>query len=328
MSGSAVVLVTGANGFVGSAVMARLASESGFVVRGAVRGPVQHKLADSLGGYVMAPDLEAEADWLPALQGVHLVVHAAARVHVMNDDVADPLAEYRRTNVEGTLKLARQAAEAGVRRFVFLSSVKVNGESTDGRSPFSSEDEPAPLDPYGISKWEAERRLMTLADETGMEVVVIRPPLVYGPGVKGNFAVMIRWLKRGLPLPFGAVHNRRSLVALDNLVDLIVTCLAHSEAANRVFMVSDGADLSTPELLRRLGRAMGVPVRLLPVPPIMLEWSAALLGRRAVVRRLLGSLQVDIAKTSEVLGWKPPTSVGEGLRQAVVSSHRPEAMES
>jgi len=319
VSGSAVVLVTGANGFVGSAVMARLARESGFVARGAVRDPVERQSADSAGAYVMAPDLEAEADWSPVLRGVHLVVHAAARVHVMSDEVADPLAEYRRTNVEGSLKLARQAADAGVRRFVFLSSVKVNGESTDGRAPFSSEDEPAPLDPYGISKWEAERRLMALAEETGMEVVVIRPPLVYGPGVKGNFAVMMRWLKKGVPLPLGAVRNRRSLVALDNLVDLIVTCLAHPGAANRVFMVSDGADLSTPELLRGLGRALGMPARLVPVPPFLLEWAGTLLGKRALVRRLLGSLQVDIARTRETLDWEPPVRVDDGLRQVVVA---------
>jgi nucleoside-diphosphate-sugar epimerase len=228
------------------------------------------------------------------------------------------LAEYRRVNVDGTLALARAAAQAGVRRFVFVSSIKVNGERTPPGRAFRADDAPAPADAYGVSKWEAEQGLFALSRETGMEVVVIRPPLVYGPGAKGNFAALVRWVARGVPLPLGAVrHNRRSLVGLDNLVDLIVTCLDHPGAANEVFLAADGEDLSTADLLRRVGRAMGHPARLLPVPVWVLQAAAASLGKRAVAERLLGSLQVDGSKAGELLGWEPPCMVDEGLRRAV-----------
>ena len=237
----------------------------------------------------------------------------------MKDEEADPLAEYRRVNVEGTLNLARQAADAGVRRFIFISSVKVNGEQTPPGKPFGAEDRPVPEDAYGISKWEAEQGLQQLAAETGMELVVIRPPLVYGPGVKGNFAAMIRLVEKGIPLPLGAIHNQRTLVALDNLVDLIIRCIDHPAAANQVFLAGDGEDLSTTELLRRLGKAMGRPVRLLPVPESLLVLGATLLGKQAVARRLLGSLQVDISKARDLLGWEPPLSVDEGLRRCFSS---------
>ncbi|MFP4080718.1 MAG: UDP-glucose 4-epimerase family protein [Ectothiorhodospira sp.] len=250
------------------------------------------------------------------MAGTDVVVHTAARAHVMADAITDPLSEYQRVNVDGTRALARQAAEQGVRRFVFISSVKVNGERTVPGAPFSSDDEPSPEDAYGVSKFEAEQALREIGAETSMEVVIIRPPLVYGPGVKGNFASMMRWVKKGVPLPLGAVNNRRSLVALDNLVDLVTTCIDHP-AANGVFLVSDGEDLSTRDLLRRVGNAMGRPARLIPVPPRLLEAGAVILGKRDVARRLLGSLQVDISKTRDVLGWEPPISVDEGLRRAV-----------
>jgi len=259
--------------------------------------------------------IDGLSNWTDALCGAKVVVHLAARVHIMRDEAADPLTEFRRVNVEGTLNLARQAADAGVRRFIYLSSIKVNGEQTLCEQSFTVQDVPAPLDPYSISKHEAEESLRKLAQQTGMEVVIIRPPLVYGPGVKANFLAMMRWLHKGVPLPLGAIHNRRSLVALDNLVDLIITCLDHPAAANQTFLISDGEDLSTTELLRRMGLALGRPARLIPVPVSLLTSGAALLGRRDMAQRLCGSLQVDISKARALLGWKPPISVDEGLRR-------------
>lgn len=310
------VLVTGGTGFVGGEVLRRLSREGGRTVVAAVRSTNVAPLAGI--STVSVAGLGPATDWSSALDGMDAVVHCAARAHVMNETSADPLAVYRQVNVEGTLTLARQAAAAGVRRFVFLSSIKVNGEATlDGR-PFREDDPPAPRDPYAVSKWEAEQGLQTLAQETGMEVVILRLPLVYGLGVKGNFAAMMRWVDRGLPIPLGAVrHNRRSLVALDNLVDLIAICLDHPAAADQVFLVGDGEDLSTAELLQRLATAMGKPARLVLVPVWMLQSAAALLRKQAVAQRLLGSLQVDISKARRLLGWTPPVSVDEGLRRAV-----------
>jgi nucleoside-diphosphate-sugar epimerase len=232
----------------------------------------------------------------------------------MKDSSGDPLAECRRVNVAGTLNLARQAAAAGVKRFIFLSSIKVNGEQTLPGQPFTEDDVPAPLDPYSTSKYEAEEGLRELARQTGMEVVIIRPPLVYGPGVKANFLNMMRWLHKRVPLPFASLNNRRSLVALDNLIDLIVVCLEHPAAANQTFLVSDGEDMSTTELLQRMAQALGRPARLMPIPASLLEAGAALLGRRDMAQRLCGSLQVDISKAKMLLGWNPPISVDEGLR--------------
>ena len=261
-------------------------------------------------------DLEPSADWAVALKGVSVVVHLSARVHVLVDTCADPLAEFRRINVQGTLNLALQAAAAGVRRFVFVSSIKVNGEATQPGQPFKADDVPAPLDAYGVSKMQAEQGLRGIAQETGMEVVIIRPPLVYGPGVKANFAAMMRWLRRGVPLPLGAIHNQRSLVALVNLVDLIVTCITHPAAANQTFLVSDGEDVSTTELLCRMGLALGCPARLIPVPVSWLKLATTLVGKQDVAQRLYGSLQVDISKTRQLLGWCPPLTLEQGLYKA------------
>jgi len=314
VSGVDLVLVTGATGFVGSAVVARLARD-GVEARACVRRE-NVNLPDEV-HLVQAGDLTGDADWGHVLKGASVVVHAAARVHVMNDTATDPLVEFRLVNVQGTLNLARQAGVAGVRRFIFISSIKVNGEATALDSPFFADDVPAPLDPYGVSKMEAEQGLREIAAETGMEVVIIRPPLVYGPGVKANFAALMRAVQRGWPLPLGAVHNQRSLVALDNLVDFIVTSTTHPHAANQTFLVSDGQDLSTTELVRGMATAAGVPARLLPVPVWALQAGAKLLGKGDAVQRLCGNLQVDISKARSLLGWVPPVSVELGLKKAM-----------
>lgn len=308
------ILLTGATGFIGSRLIARLLVEPGFAVRGVVRRESVN-LPSGIERIVMG-ELAPDTDWPHALRGVNVVVHLAARVHVMHDMAADALTEYRKVNVAATVNLARQAARAGVKRFVFLSSLKVNGES----GAFTESFTPAPQNAYGISKYEAELELFRIAAETGLEIVVIRPPLVYGPGVKANFRALMRALARGIPLPLGAIHNRRSLLALDNLVDFILTCIKHPAAANEIFLVSDGEDLSTTDLIRRLANAMGRPARLIPLPAPLLIAAATLLAKGDIAQRLLGSLQVDISKARQVLGWRAPISVDEGLRRAARSS--------
>ena len=308
------IAITGVTGFVGRALVTGLASFDCYEIFALVRKKPVHVLSGVK--CILSGDLLSDTNWKLGGAAVDILVHAAARVHVMNDIAADPLIEFRLVNVQGTLSLARQAAAAGVRRFVFISSIKVNGESTPAGQPFTADDTSAPQDAYGISKMEAEQGLRELSAQTGMEVVIIRPPLVYGPGVKANFAAMMRWLQHGVPLPLGAIHNQRSLVALDNLVDLIVTCITHPAAANQTFLVSDGEDVSTTELLRRMGQAMGKPARLLPVPASWLKLAATLVGKREVAQRLCGSLQVDIEKTRQLLGWSPPFSLDQGLKKA------------
>ena len=309
------ILVTGASGFVGQAVLLRLNSMSGVTAIGSVRHAVT--VSDAAVPLVTLGELTAQTDWSGVLAGVQAVVHTAARVHVMQDTAADPLAEFRLVNVACALNLALQAAAAGVKRFVFISSVKVNGESTQTGQKFTGADTPNPQDAYGQSKHEAEQGLRQISSDTGMEVVIIRPPLVYGPGVKANFAALMRAVQRGWPLPLGAVHNQRSLVALDNLVDFIVTCISHPQAANQTFLVSDGQDLSTTELVRGMAQAAGVPAILLPVPVWALQTGASLLGKGDAVQRLCGNLQVDISKARCLLSWHPPVSVEEGLRRAM-----------
>lgn len=307
------ILLTGATGFVGSAVLNRLRNVPGYRVVSAVRSSAVYAAGNT--ETVVVGNIDRSTDYSTAIAGVDVVIHIAARAHIMRDEVAEPLEEYRKVNVEGTLNLALQAAEAGVHRFIFISSIKVNGEQTSEGKPFTAENHPAPEDAYGISKMEAEQGLQALSAEAGLELVIIRPPLVYGPGVKGNFASMIRLVQKGIPLPFGAVHNKRSLVGVDNLVDLIVRCIDHPAAANQVFLAGDGEDVSTTELLRRVGLAMGKPTRLVPIPAGILQFGATLVGKKAMAQRLLGSLQVDISKTCEMLDWKPPYTVDEGLRR-------------
>ncbi|WP_340121608.1 SDR family oxidoreductase [Methylobacter svalbardensis] len=309
-----MVLVSGANGFVGKALCAEL-FRRGQDVRAAVRSATgQSENIET----VPIGAIDGETDWTEALLGIKAVIHLAARVHVMKDNVTDSLDAFRRANVDSTLNFARQAADAGVQRFIFISSIKVNGEATPLGRPYTAEDRPAPIDPYGISKLEAEDALRQLAEQTGMEVVIIRPPLVYGPGVKANFHSMMHWLEKGVPLPLGAIHNKRSLVALDNLVDLIVTCIAHPAAANQTFLTGDGEDLSTTELMQRMGNALGKPARLFPMPIWLLKAGAMLLGKRDMAQRLCNSLQVDISKARDLLGWQPPVSVDEALKKTAL----------
>lgn len=319
------VLITGATGFVGRALCARMLQGSNARLWAAVNrmSPVGFPSGATP---VVVGDIAKSSTVFKRLDQVGVVVHLAARAHVMHDELADPLTEYRRVNVQGTINVARQAAEAGVRRFVFISSVKVNGERTQPGHPFKPTDVPAPRDYYAQSKHEAEQALWQVARDTDMEVVVIRAPLVYGPGVKGNFALMVQWIRSGIPLPLGAVHNRRSMVALDNLVDFIALCADQERckgAANRTFFVSDGDDVSTSELLRRLAHAYGVQARLVPVPVGLMRSAARLLGKAAVADRLLGSLQVDASNTLSLLGWIPPVSMDEQLRKmAVLATHQ------
>lgn len=312
-------MITGATGMVGRRLTERLARDENHTISAASRTPY----SDCPEGVqcVIVPDINAETDWGPSLERCDTVVHLAAWVHHKKNTI-DSLMECRRINVEGTLNLAKQAAALGIHRFVFLSSIKVNGESTSGGNAFSVGDPPQPEDTYGRSKWEAEQGLWAVEAETGMEVVVIRPPLVYGPEVTGNFGSLLRWLKYGIPLPFGAINNRRSLVALDNLVDLIVTCINYPSAANQTFLVSDGEDLSTTQLLRLSAAALGVPARLFPVPAPLLNAGFLLLGKPGLSQRLLGSLQVNLTITRETLGWIPPLSVEEGLRRAAKTLRR------
>ena len=305
------IFVTGANGFLGQAVCRRLLKD-GYEVSGGVHKDC--RLQEGIKKYIIG-DIGADTNFKAILREHEVVIHLAGRVHIMRDISNNPMEEYRRVNVDGSCNLAQQAAISGVKRFIFISSVKVNGEQTAPGRPFTEMDTPAPIDPYGISKFEAEQGLRSIASKTGMEIVIIRPPLVYGPGVKANFLSMMQWLHKGVPLPLGAIHNKRSLVALDNLVDFIVLCMKHPAAANQIFFVSDGEDISTTELLKRMAVALGVPARLVPVPTWLLKAGAAAVGKGSVARRLLASLQVDITKAKQLLGWSPPVTMDEGLKK-------------
>jgi nucleoside-diphosphate-sugar epimerase len=307
MADDNAVLVTGADGFVGRKLCEALAA-SGRRVRRALRA-VDPGVADA----VAVGDIGGETDWRAALEDASVVVHLAARTHVLRETAADPLAEYRRVNVDGTRRLAQQAAQLGVRRLVFVSSVKVNGESSE--QPFTENDAPRPRDAYGLSKWEAEQALARVAVDTGLEAVVLRPPLVYGPGVKGNFLRLMNLIARGMPLPLASIANRRSLVYVGNLVDAALRAIDAPGVAGRTYLVSDGDDVSTPDLVRALAQALGVAPRLLPCPPAMLMIGAALAGRRAELARLAGSLQVDGSAARRELGWRPRFNLSQGLAE-------------
>lgn len=317
MTAQTNILLTGATGFVGQALLTQLLERGEYKINAALRNTSSFDYCAAK----IVGDFTNNTNWSDALSDQQVVIHTAGRAHIMKDEVADSLAEFRRVNVDSTLNLARQAAASGVKRFIFLSSIKVNGEQTSICKPFTADDSPAPKDYYGISKLEAERGLQQIVNETGMEVVIIRPPLVYGPGVKGNFASLIKLVIKGLPLPLGGIYNQRSLVALDNLVDLIITCIDHPAAANQVFLAGDGQDLSTTELLRGVARAAGVPSRLVPIPNSLLILVAFFLGKIDLAQRLLGSLQVDIKKARDLLGWTPPLTVDEGLSRCFKDSN-------
>jgi nucleoside-diphosphate-sugar epimerase len=309
------VLVTGANGFVGKAVCRRLLG-AGYTPRAGLRNaslwPALKAATPGLDEFATIGDLGANPDLRLPLDDVSAVVHLAARVHIMHDNVLNPLNEFRRVNVGGTAALARAAAAQGVRRFVFVSSVKVNGESTAGK-PFTEEDLPAPQDPYAVSKWEAEEVLRGISAETGLEVAIIRSPLVYGPGVRANFLRLMRLVERGLPLPLPNTNNRRSLIGVENLADCLVRCVMHPGATNHTFMVSDGQDVSTRELVVRLAPLLGRSARFLPVPAVALRLVARLVGKRSALNRLLGSLEIDSSKVRQTLEWKPPVTLSCGL---------------
>lgn len=309
------VLMTGASGFVGRNLLQQLRSIQTEQVICAGRAPQDNSL--TIDYQVNA--IDGNTAWASILDGVDVLIHLAARVHVMQDEHLNPIQAFRETNVEGTLNLARQAVAAGVKRFIFISSIKVNGEQSRLGQPYTANDVPAPVDAYGISKHEAEQQLLALAKATGLEVVIIRPPLVYGPGVKGNFFSLMKWVRRGVPLPLGSVHNHRSLVAVENLVSLIMLCMYHPAAANQVFLVSDDEDISTSDLLRRMTNAAGAKLCLIPVPAKWLSFSLKLMGKEMLAQRLFASLQVDIAKTRELLDWCPPLTVDQGLQRCFSS---------
>ena len=310
------VLVTGAGGFVGSALCRRLRNE-GMNVR---RGVRDRSNILSHGGFegggvdsVVLHDHSTDTETRQALDKVQAVIHLAARVHVMRDHAADPLQEFRRVNRDWTERLAREAAKQGVRRFVYVSSIKVNGE--ESTVPFTEEDAPNPQDPYGVSKWEAEQALAAVSTDTGLETVVIRPPLVYGSGVGGNFLQLLKVLRTGVPLPLALVENRRSLIFRENLVDALIRCVEDRRATGRTYLISDGEDLSTPELIRRIGKALGVGPRLWPMPFFLLGWLGRILKKEAMIDRLTGSLQVNSLRIRRELDWHPAYSIDQGLAE-------------
>lgn len=303
------LLITGASGFLGTCVTAALFPQGRYVLTVASRRYVTTPVDKVIQIYDLGPDTE----WNNVLCGQQVIIHTAARAHIPPDKSSDPRVGFRTVNVDGTLNLARQASEAGVKRFIFLSSIGVNGVSN--KAPFTVNDSPNPSEPYAYSKWEAEQGLLQISEQTDMEVVIIRPPLVYGPNAPGNFGRLVGWVEKGIPLPLGAVHNQRTLVGLDNLVDLIRVCIDHPAAANQVILAGDDEDVSTTQILRGIAEGMGRPSRLIPVPEPLLWAGASVLGKKAMAEKVLGSLQVDISETKRLLGWEPPYSFAEGMKR-------------
>ncbi|MEN5035225.1 SDR family oxidoreductase [Pseudomonas sp. TWI929] len=307
------VLVTGAGGFIGQALCKCLEGAEDIEVVGAVRALPAQALGRSQ--LVAVGDIDEHTDWSQALAGVSVVVHLAARAHVLNEQSKDPLTEFRRVNVDGALALFQQAIDAGLKRFVFISSIGVVGGSTQGK-PFTETTPPAPHADYACSKFEAEEALKALSQSSGVELVIVRPPLVYAAHAPGNFARLLKLVALGVPLPFGYVSNQRSMVALENLVDFIALCVCHPAAAGETFHVSDDEDVSLPQMLTLLGRGMGRRVLLLPVPTGLMAIGAQLVGKKNVYTQLCGSLQVDASKSRLLLGWRPPISAEAALMQA------------
>jgi UDP-glucose 4-epimerase len=309
------ILLTGGTGFIGKALLSELLNNK-FLLVSAVRR-LNPNIPSPISEYEIK-NIDSKTNWGHLVQDIDTIIHLAARAHILNDTNTDPLAVFREINTEGTLGLARQAASAGVRRFIFISSIGVNGNQTTS-APFTMDDIPVPIEPYAISKLEAEIGLKKIGEKTGMEIVIIRPPLVYGSDAPGNFRRLISLVAKSIPLPLGAIHNRRSFIALDNIVDLIKTCIEHPNAANQTFLASDDDDLSTTELLQRLATSLGKPSHLIPVPAYLLTTAATLLGKRDLIQRLCGSLQVDISHTKQILNWSPPLSVTDALQKTADS---------
>lgn len=315
------VLVTGASGFVGRRVAELLSAKNCAVICSTRRLAVDMGVLNA--NRFESGDIDGSTNWRPALVGVDAIVHCAARVHVMSEKSATPADQFRKVNVDATLNLARQAAEFGVKRLIYLSSIKVNGEASGESRPFGPSDTPHPIGDYAVSKYEAEKELLQLSAKTGLEIVVIRPPLIYGPGVSANFEKLAKVVQMGIPLPLGKVNfNRRSMVFLDNLVDFILVCLAHPSAADQVFLVSDGEDVSTAELVKRMGKNYGKVPMLLPVPILILRIAANLMLKETFLQRLIGNLQVDQKKNFDLLNWSPRISLDEGLAMTLSSSQR------
>lgn len=306
------LLITGATGFIGKELSLKLLQKN-YKLTASIRKP-SSTLPSQINKFIIN-DSFASLDWTPALKSINTVIHTAARVHVMHDKSTNPLAEFRKINVDATLNLAQQAASSGVSRFIFISSIKANGESTNSHHIFTPDNTTIPTDPYGLSKYEAEQGLLALAKKTKMEIVIIRPPLVYGLNVKGNFLSLIKCVQKRIPLPLGSIYNRRSFVALDNLVDFIICCINHPKAANEIFIISDNEDISTTELLHRLATAFNTKSLLVPIPSTILLFFAKLLSKKEALDRLLGSLQVDSSKARELLSWKPVTSMDNQLKK-------------
>ncbi|MFT5452061.1 MAG: nucleoside-diphosphate-sugar epimerase [Enterobacterales bacterium] len=307
------ILVTGATGFVGQDLVVKLLAEKNNVISGVRR---KSPVVDSELKQLELGDLSSGEAVFFDLASIDVIIHTAACVHIMTEATGSvPLTEFRKVNTTATINLAKQAAEAGVKRFIFLSSIKVNGEMTSSGRQFKPNDDFIPSGPYPLSKYEAEKGLLEIAKETGMEVVIIRPPLVYGPSVKANFSSMMKWVNKGIPLPFGAIDNKRSFVALDNLVSFIIHCIEHPKAANEIFLISDGEDVSTTELLNKVAKAFGVKARLLPIPVSIMTFAATLIGKKAVANRLFSSLQVDSSKARDLLDWKPVITMDEQLKK-------------
>lgn len=306
-----MILITGGTGFLGGALLRALRNEN-------IKGLGRQKPSSLPVSSFYKSEINADTNFSVAVKDIKVIIHCAALVHIKEDNSSSSLENFREVNTYGTLNLARQAADAGVKRFIFISSIKVNGESTELDKPFRPDDDFVPIEPYGLSKYEAEIGLRKIAAKKGMEVVIIRPPLVYGPGVKGNFASMVKWINRGLPLPLGGINrNKRSLVFVDNLVDLIITCIEHPNAANQTFLVSDDEDISTTNLLANIASSLDVPNRLIPIPSSWITAVSKLIGKPGISQRLCGSLHVDISITKELLSWQPPFSISESIKKTV-----------